>query len=298
MTFTDLPPELKILILCALPSIADLSSVIRASPDLLRVYLAHKPQIITSIILLSCPNLAPSAVSTSSLLSPALPYNPSIPRLINHSAPSGRSSLQFAPLNPTSDPSFMSHRTCSTLYLAMGSHPTIPNWIKMPSHEQALAHPDRPLALKHARYFIEIQEFKPKFDEFMGARTERQTEMKCLECGKRTGMYYRRGGWPVTVRRNVQMRRLPGPPTPRVPQNDTTDTEMDHHGSGQRTGTRATGRRPAAVPLTEILKSQANQRAGRGSRKQAAAKKGGVTKGGRVVKKQNLKAVAVAAKKK
>lgn len=160
----------------------------------------------------------------------------------------------------------------------------------MPSHEQALAHPGQPLALKHARYFIEIQEFKPKFDEFMGARTERQTEMMCLECGKRTGMYYRRGGWPVTVRRNVQLRKLPGP---RAPKGEVT-TRMEAVGPGPGE------RRKPAVPLTEILKSQANQRAGTGPRKQAAKKEGkkrGV-KGGGVKSGRIVRGAAAASKKK
>ncbi|KAK3994395.1 hypothetical protein QBC44DRAFT_391593 [Cladorrhinum sp. PSN332] len=217
MEFTNLPPEINLLILSSIASPIDLACILKSSSHLWRLYLANKHAVLKSLILTACPGLKLTAqqLTVHVITNPKIPYNPDIPRLVSSA---GR--LEFGPIGP--DPSFMSHKYCTEVFLAMGPYRN--RWVRMPSYERAMADPNRSLTLKRARYFVEVEWFRPAFEDFMDGNSTRDTQMKCLECGQRTGMYFRGNGWPVCVRENVEMKRLPMPKHP-IREVDSSDDE-------------------------------------------------------------------------
>ncbi|KAK4160497.1 hypothetical protein QBC43DRAFT_325357 [Cladorrhinum sp. PSN259] len=239
MTFSALPLELNVLILSFIPCLDDLASVLKSSSHLWRIYLLNKHSILKSLILSACPDLkmTTSQLTIPVIMAPNLPYNPNIPRRVANSG-----QLEFAPIGP--DPSYMSHKFCSYIFLAMG--PYCNRWVRMPSHQQALADPSRGLTLKRARFFVEVELFRPAFDQFMNGESSRDTEMKCLECGNMTGMYCGRNGWPVCVRRNVEMKRhVRRAPRRRHIEDTNADTDEDPENSI-----------PMAILLNKIVKKE------------------------------------------
>ncbi|KAK4225706.1 hypothetical protein QBC38DRAFT_482316 [Podospora fimiseda] len=220
MTFSNLPPELNIFILSFIPSPTDLASLLKSSPDLWKVYLKNKYSILKSLILLACPNLTlrPSQLTIPVIISPKLPYNPEIPRLC-----SANGRLECAPIGP--DPSFMSHKNCTEVFIAMNTNPYLVKWVRLPSYEAAMADPNKSLTLKRARYFIQVEGFRPLFEEFMAWETSRDTEMKCLECGQKTGKYLYGRGWSVCIRRYQEMKMMAAPLKKRKEKDDDSDDD-------------------------------------------------------------------------